>query len=232
MTHSYRFDLERLITRAVLVDVAGVERALARLRGSAAVPAVPNAWQITLGVLRMWHRMFFRSETVGTSARPVRRTWRARLFAPRAVRFPFLVAERAIAPLDFSGLLSGRERVIRHLLAAHHDAQQFAYDLEMLRLDPGALAELLDRTRAITSGRSTRAAYLRDLTVYDGYHDDLEVAVARAIDGDLGLSPEQAADPDISFHAYLAWCAAQPRALGPTRRAHAAGRWSLAGGLS
>jgi hypothetical protein len=225
------FDLERLVTRAVLVDVAGVERALARLRGASAVPAVPNTWQITLGVLRMWHRMLFRSETVGTSARPVRPTWRARFFSPRPLRFPFLVAERAIAPLDFSGLLSGRERVIRHLLAAHHDDQQFAYDLEMLELEPGALAELYDRTRAITSGRSARAAYLRDLTVYDGYHDDLERAVARALAGDLGLSPEQAADPDISFTAYLAWCAAQPPALDATRRARAAGRWSVDRGL-
>lgn len=221
-----------LLSHLVLLDAGGVARALERLRESALYPAVPNVWQVTLGVLRMWHRMLFRSHTVGTSTRPVRDTWRARLLAPRPVRFPFLIAERAVAPLDFSGLLSSRERVIRHLLGAHHDKNQFAYDLEMLQHDPGALAELRTRVRGVTSGRSPRAAYLRDLTVYDGYHEDLERAVEAALSGDFGLSPREAGDPDISFGAYLAWCARQPDSPAETMAAFRQGRYTVAEGLS
>ena len=221
-----------LLSRLVLIDAAGVDRALARLAETGAYPAVPNVWQITLGVLRMWHRMVYRSGTVGTSTRPVRPTLRARLFAPRPLRFPFLLAEGAVAPLDFSGLLSSRERVIRHLLGAHHDERQFAYDLEMLQHDPGALQELAARVREINHGRSPRAAYLRDLTVFEGYHDDLELAVERALKGDFGLSPAEARDPAISFAAYLAWCARQPDTPAATLRALRAGRFGLAEGLA
>ncbi|MBL9022526.1 MAG: hypothetical protein JNL21_10000 [Myxococcales bacterium] len=227
-----RTDRLPLLARVLLVDVAAVSRALERLAQSRAYPAVPNTWQITLGILRMWHRMAFRSGTVGTSRRPVRDTWRARLLVPRPVRFPFLLAERAIAPLDFSGLLSARERVIRHLLGAHHDENQFAYDLEMLQHDPGALEELAERVRAVTSGRDPRAAYLRDLTVFEGYHEDLELAVTRALQGDFGLTPADARDPDISFAAYLAWCARQPATPADTWRALRAGRFGLAEGLA
>ncbi len=220
------------ISRVVLLDADAVARALERVRASGVYPEVPNVWQLTLGVLRMWHRMLFRSGTVGTSSRPVRNTWRARLFAPRPLRFPFLLAERAIAPLDFSGLLSSRERVIRHLLGAHHDKNQFAYDLEMLQHDSGALEELYERARGITSGRSTRAEYLRDLTVFEGYHEDLERAAGAALHGDFGLSPEEARDPDISFAAYLAWCARQPASFAETLAALRHGRYTVAGGLA
>ncbi len=218
--------------KVVLLDPAGVARGLERLRASGHFPVVPNEWQITLGILRMVHRMIFRSETIGTSRRPIRRTLRARLLARRPLRFPFLVAERAIAPLDSSGLLSERERVIRHLLGAHHDQNQFAYDLEMLRAHPGALEEVVERTREVVTGRSPRAEYLRDLTVFEGYHEDLLAAAERAVNGDLGLSQREAEDPDVAFSAYLAWCARQPSTYRKTVAALLRGRYSVARGVA
>src|SRR5262245_55908049 len=98
--------------RLILVQPERVARGLERVRAAHVVDDAPNLWQLSLGVLRMWHRVLFRSETVGTSpGGRVRDTWRARLLENRALRFPFLVAERAIAPLDFTGLASSRERI-------------------------------------------------------------------------------------------------------------------------
>ena len=164
----------------------------------------PTLWQVELGVLRMWHRVVFRPETIGVCEdHEVRPTWRARLLAWRPLRFPFLMAERAIAPWDMSGLLSSPERIVRHLLGAHHDVDQYVYDLEMLRLHAGWTEELrqrLDRLLERPDG------WLRDLCVYDGYHEELDSGLQRWEAGEIELSE----DPDISFTAYLRWCAAQP----------------------
>ena len=45
--------------RWLLVDPIAIERA--------PLPNRPTQWQLVLGALRMWHRILFRSETVGTS---------------------------------------------------------------------------------------------------------------------------------------------------------------------
>jgi hypothetical protein len=203
--------------RIILVDPAAVEVGLARLRDSGAFADVPNAWQVAVGVLRMWHRVLFRSETIGLSTARVRATTRGRLLRNRLARFPFLVAERAIAPLDFSGLISGRERILRHLLGAHHDGDQFVYDLELLRAHPGALEELRARTAAVVDGSDPRAEYLRDLVVFEGYHEALLSAVDRAMVGDFGIPEADVSNPDISLRAYLAWCAKQPASWEATR---------------
>jgi hypothetical protein len=167
----------------------------------------PNLWQLSLGVLRMWQRILFRSETIGLSREHrLRPGWRARLLASRPLRFPFLLAERAIAPWDLTGLLSSRERLLRHLLGAHHDEDEFVYDLELLRCHPGALEELEAQARAVVTGASPRAAWLRDLVVFEGYHERLLAAVRAELAG----RPIALDDPDYSFAAYLAWCAAQP----------------------
>jgi hypothetical protein len=165
---------------------------------------------ITEGCLRMWARVIFRGSTVGTSSDPVRHTWRARVLAIRALRFPFLVAERAIAPFDMSGLTSSRERIIRHLLGAHHDGPQFTYDLELLSAHEGALKELRARTAAVVDGSDRRSTYLRDLVVFERYHEKLLARVDRAIAGDFGVEEAVVDDPDITLRAYLSWCARAP----------------------
>lgn len=200
-----------LLTRLVLLDPGRVAERLEEIRASGLFDEVPNVWQITLGVVRMWHRVVLRSETIGMSrGAPVRDGWRARAMSLRVLRFPFLLRERAVAPLDFSGLLSSRARVTSHLLGAHHDGGQFSYDLEMLSLSPGALVEVESRAARVVAGHDPRAAWLRDLVVFDGYHENLLRAARRALDGDFDLTPEESADPDISFRAYLRWCARQP----------------------
>ena len=193
-----------------LVDPARIRAALQELRESGLYAEVPNEWQLGLGILRMWHRLLFRSDTIGTSRGTPRANWRARCLSWRLVRLPFLLAEGVIHPLDLSGLRIGREALICHLLAAHHDQHQFVYDLELLQTWPGALDELIDRTRAVLEGIDPRADWLRDLVVFEGYHQALLEAAEAVRDGRPLLTEAEASDPDISFRAYLAWCCRQP----------------------
>jgi hypothetical protein len=202
----------------LLLRPSRVRENLEALRQAALVERVPNLWQIELGVLRMWHRILFRPETIGMSAdHPVRAGWRARLFEYRPIRFPFLLREGSVAPWDLSGLLSAPERIMRHMLGTHHDGNQFIYDLQMLAVHPGRTEELLERARAVVEGTNPRrAAWLRDLVVYEHYHETLVEVVARALREGVKLPPDEDADPDISFLAYLRWCASQPTTPGET----------------
>ena len=191
----------------LLISPRKILDGLDRAHAAGVIENPPNLWQLSLGVLRMWHRVLFRSETIGTSSGRVRPTLRARLLHNRLLRFPFLVAERAIAPLDFTGLSSSRERVISHLVGAHHDGDQFVYDLEILSCHPGGLEAL---RRAVNEIIESESSWLRDLTVFEGYHESLKDAVDRALEEGVRVRPESAEDPDISFGGYLRWCARQP----------------------
>jgi hypothetical protein len=218
--------------RALLVRPHRILEKLERV-AAAGVPVdpLPNLWQLELGVLRMWHRLLFRPDTVGTCRSGRRRsTLRARLLEWRALRLPVLLAERAVAPLDFTGLASSRERVIRHLLAAHHDGRQFVFDLELLACEPGALAELAERVRQVTRGDDARARWLRDLAVFDGYHESLERAVDEALAHGLRIDAADGADADISLRGYLAWCARQPATPAATLAAWRRGELGFAAG--
>ena len=195
------------------------------------VERAPNLWQITLGVVRMWHRMIFRFDTIGTcEANSVRPTWRARMLHHRLLRFPFLWAERAIAPTDFSGLASSEERIIRHLLGAHHDHNQFAYDLELLSTRPGGLERLREGVRDLVESDTPRARWLRDLTVYERYHESLLEAVEHAIREGVRFDDDERDDPDISLSGYLRWCARQPASPRETWAALRQGRYDVAQG--
>ncbi len=216
----------------VLLAPRLVARQLARVDTLGWGPA-PSLWQIELGVLRMWHRMVFRPHTIGTCTEDPRRPgWRARLLAWRPLRFPFLVKERAITPWDLSGFLASREQIVRHLLGAHHDGTQCVYDLQLLSLHPGGLAELRDRAAAVVDGTDRRAGWLRDLVVFERYHERLLAAAEAVLGGADELSPADAADPDISFRAYLRWCARQPPTPRETWRAWRSGRFTFERGLA
>jgi hypothetical protein len=205
-----------------------IQASLERVRAAAIVETVPNLWQIFLGVLRMVHRLVVRTETVGTSqGHPVRATRRARLLQYRAIRLPFLLAERVVAPLDFSGLASTPDRIMRHLLGAHHDGDQFVYDLQLLALQPGKLEELRDAVRAVIAADDARARWLRDLTVFEGYHEALLVATERAIGAGAFTSSDGGLDADLSLLGYLRWCARQPASFGATLRAARRGELRL-----
>jgi hypothetical protein len=188
-----------------------VEAMRARVQKRLPPGACPSLWQLELGVLRMWWRVLFRSETVGNcSDQPVRQGRRARWLQWKPLRGPVLLWERAIAPWDMTGLLSSQERIIRHLLGAHHDRRQCAYDLALLELRPGALEELERRVAAVVSGADPRAEWLRDLAVYEGYHENLLAVVRAWRRGEPVFEGAEAHDPDVSFGAWLQWCARQP----------------------
>jgi len=211
------------------------ERVQARLDslGRLGIEPLPNLWQVELGVLRMWHRTFFRSDTIGTcSEHPVRSTLRARLMARRPLRFPFLVKEKSIAPWDMSGLAQDADRLIGHLLTAHHDATQFVYDLQILTAHPGSLQRLRERLVSLLDGSDPQAEWFRDLCVFEGYHEALSAGVDRILSGDVELDPSDADDPDISFYAYLRWCAAQPLTPASTWSALRSGRYHPEHGLA
>ncbi|MCC6621762.1 MAG: hypothetical protein IT385_10940 [Deltaproteobacteria bacterium] len=219
-----------LLSRLLLIRPTVIADHLERVRRSGLVAEVPNAWQLTLGVLRMFHRMATRPETIGLSrAQPIRRSWLARAVAPRPLRFlPALVAG-AVRPWDLTGLLTEPRGMIRHLVGAHHDRHQFAYDLMILSAWPGALERALDEARRVGAGATARDRALRDLCVYEGYHDTLIAAIERARAGDFLLDEDEARSPDVSFVAYLAWCRAQPATPAETLAAWRAGRLDLGG---
>ncbi len=194
--------------------MAGLER-VRRARPLEPSPTLPQVWR---GVMRMWGRVMFRSETVGTSGNPVRAGWRARLLRFRAVRLPFLLAGRVVAPLDFSGLVSSPERIIRHLLGAHHQRHQLVYDLELLELHPGMLEALERAARDVVEHDTRRTRWLRDLCAFEGYHEELLDAVVRYRCGEALLPVERAMDPDLTLRGFLAWCAAQPDSSSSGRR--------------
>ncbi|MGE5181424.1 MAG: hypothetical protein ACM31C_05160 [Acidobacteriota bacterium] len=212
--------------RALLVNPDRVIANAARMHAAGVVDAMPDPWQLSLGVLRLWHRVVFRSETVGTSALPVRDGWRARLLHHRALRLPFLLASRAVIPLDFTGLRSSPDRLIDHLLGAHHDGNQFVFDLELLA-GHGVLDELARRVAAIVDGTDPRARWLRDLAVFAGYHEALAGAVARARAAGPAMSSAEASDPDLTLRGLFAWCSAQPRTPAATLAAWRAGRFRV-----
>ena len=201
-----------------------IRRRLAQLVEAGVLERAPNLWQMELGVLRMWHRLVFRSDTVGMCTdHPVRPNWRARLLDNRLLRFPFLVWERAIAPFDHTGLGVPSWRLVRHLLAAHHDGNQFAYDLEILRAEPERLEELRRQAREIVERDTRRGRWLKDLVVYERYHQNLLEAVETVQGGASLLEQEEALDPDIGFQAAMGWCLAQPETPGETWKAWRAG---------
>lgn len=209
--------------RVLLVEPERVQAHLQRMRARGVVDVEPTEWQLCLGVLRLWHRLLFRSGTVGTSpGGRVRATRRARLLEHRAVRLPFLLAERAVNPLDFTGLRSAPERLTRHLIGAHHDANQFVFDLELMT-GHGALEALRERVARIVDGRDPRAAWLRDLVVFDGYHEQLAAAIDRALAGGPAMTAAEADDPDLTLRGAMRWCARQPATPAATLAAWRAG---------
>jgi hypothetical protein len=213
----------------VLLRPRRVAEALDAVRRAGIVAQVPSLWQIELGVLRMWHRIVFRSETIGmTTTWPVRNDPWARLLEHRPIRFPFLLRAGSVRPWDLSGLTSTPEQLTRHLLGTHHDGSQFVYDLEVLSVYPGALEALHERAREVVEHDTPRTRWLRNLCVYERYHETLLEVLERTLRAGHSLPPDDSDNPDISFRAYLGWCARQPATPRETWRAWRRGHFSFA----
>lgn len=183
----------------------------------------PTLWQLSLGVMRMWDRMAFRSETVGLcETDPPRQTKRARLLQFRALRLPALLAFGSVSPWDLTGLLSSPKRLIRHILGTHHDKDQAIYDLEILSRYPGGIETLRAQVRDIIDGCSPYAELARDLVVYENYHEKL----LEIIDDFVANGPPPSPNPDVSFAAYVKWCTNQPSSPRSTLAQWRAGSWN------
>lgn len=205
---------QRALTRLLLLEPETIARTLDEGVRRGLFASAPTTWQLAQGVARMIHRMVTRPESVGLSIdAPPRPELAARLMRFRPVRGPALLALGAVRPWDLTGLLSARDGLIRHLVGTHHDRRQFGYDLEILRIYPGGLEALRDEARAIIDRTHDKAALLRATCVYEGYHERLLAAVEAALRGETTLEPEEMSDPDLSFDAFLAWCAARPNTL-------------------
>ena len=219
------------LTRMILWRPGRIHQNLERIRQAQIVDPLPNLWQLSLGVLRMWHRLFFRSETIGLSCdHPVRSGWRARLFCFRPIRFPFLLWEGSVAPFDLTGLMGTSDRLIRHLLGTHHEGEQFVYDLEILFCTPGALERLEEEARRVVEVDDRRSRWLRDLVVYEEYHETLLAEVVAWRQEGIRLTDQQKDDADISLRGYLSWCAKQPATPGETWQAWRRGGYSVGEG--
>jgi hypothetical protein len=217
-----------LAARLLLIRPGRVRRSLARVQDAALVETTPNLWQVSTGVLRMLHRIINRPETIGMSRDFAPRAgWRARVFRFRPLRFPFLLWERSVAPLDLSGLVSPPERIARHLLGTHHDGVQFIYDFQLLALHPGALERLRADARAVVETDDRRSRWLRDLAVYERYHEKLLAALDDAVERGIEVPAAHVDDADVSLVAWLAWCAARPATPGEAWKAWRAGELRL-----
>lgn len=202
---------------------------LERLHRAGLIESTPTLWQVFMGVLYMAHRMAFRPETIGQSpGAPVRGSVRARLLERRPLRLPFLLLARAIAPHDFTGLGTSTEDKIRHLLGAYHPGNNFVYDLQILCAQPGAIERLQRRVQEVVEERTWEARWLKDLTVYEGYHERLLEAVDRVIADGVARPPAGDDNPDTTLTAYLRWCLKQPPSPAATLQAALRGEISFA----
>jgi hypothetical protein len=211
--------------RLILIQPGRILASIDRIRAHGG--STPTLWQVELIVLRMVHRLLFRPDTVGRcTTAPRRAGWRAWLLDWRPLRLPFLLWERALTPWDLSGLASSRPQIIRHLLCAHHDRDDFQYDLELLTLHPGGLEELRERLLLVVDQPTSRAQWLQDLVVFEDYHRRLLAGTERFLAGERSLDPLLADDPDVALAAVLRWGTRQPAspaqtwAAWPARRFH------------
>lgn len=200
-----------LFYHLVLRSPARVLENLEKLHAAGRIDAVPNLWQASLGVFYMVHRMLFRPETIGLSdGAPVRSNLRAHLLANRTLRFPFLLAARAVYPLNLTGFSNDAREVLPHLVGAYHPGDNAIYDLESIGWDRESLLRLRADVLDILAGKTARARFLQDLTVYEGYHARLLQLVERALAGDFAPAPGDEDNPDTTLRGFVRWCAAQP----------------------
>ena len=223
---------QALFMRFVLRNPERVEWHLKKLYAHGRIDVQPNLWQVTMGVLYMLHRMIFRPATIGLDDSPVRNTWRAKLLQYRPVRFPFLIWNKAIDPIDLTGLSGTMQRKHSHLVGAYHPGDNALYDLECMTCDPEALQALRADVVNILENPSARAAFLKDLTVYEGYHERLLTLIDRALVGDFAPAVGKEDHPDTTLRGFLRWCATQPETPESTLHAFLRGELHFGPGLT
>lgn len=183
---------------------------LDKLYEASRIDKKPNLWQVSMGVFYMVHRILFRSETIGVDDSPVRSTVGARLLRYRPVRFPFLLLTGSIDPIDLTGLAGTAQRKHTHLVGAYHPGDNALYDLECIAFDKEAIRKIKDDVESILAEKTWRGRFLKDLTVYEGYHERLLGLIERALRDDYAPAADKVDHPDTTLRGFVRWCAAQP----------------------
>jgi hypothetical protein len=184
----------------------------------------PNLWQVSMGVFYMVHRILFRSETIGVDESPVRSTIGARLLRYRPLRFPFLLLTGSVDPIDLTGLAGTVEQKLTHLVGAYHPGDNALYDLECIAFDQEAIRKLQKDVESIVAEKTLRGRFLKDLTVYEGYHERLLSLVERALRNDYAPAADHVDHPDTTLRGFVRWCAAQEETPEKTLEALRQGR--------
>jgi len=249
--------LEALLRRALLIDEAAIAAAIAALAAVQRDPppgpvgeavrrgvpaALPNPWQVALGVLRLQHRLLTRTNTVGRQRAPRLPGWAPWLLEHPVARAPLLWWEGSVVPGDLSGLRSSPTTLVRHLLGTFHAGREANFDLELLAArSPSTLTTLRALCVDVIADHHPRAARWRRLCVYAGAHEALLAQVDAALQGRfLGVdhdpfddadSGAASDDADVSFFASLRFCARQPADAEATWAAWRAGRFDVRRGL-
>ncbi len=205
-----------------------IRRVLTALHRAGTIRVMPTAWQVVCGVLYMIARVVLRPETVGqSSVDPARTTPRSRLLAIRAVRAPVLLFTGCIVPWDLTGFGTAPATLRRHLLGAYHPWDNAMYDLAVLSVYPGETARLREDVAAVVAGTHPRAAWLRDLVVYEGYHERLLTVVDRALAGDLRVRDAPSPPSDATVSGWADFVTSLPPTLSEALGAWRAGSFRL-----
>lgn len=215
-----------LVYHALLWCPGRIQERLQKLEQAGAIDRAPSLYQVWMGVLYMWARVVLRPDSIGLSDdEPVRTTPGAKRLQNRLFRGPAVFRARAVNPLDQVGLGSSTPHIIRHLIGAYHPGDNALYDLQILDVEPGAIEALRERVAAVVDGTDPDSELLRDLCVYEGYHERLLEMVDRWIA--LGPDGAHITHPDTTLRAFMAWCASAPPSPAATWRAMRSGSFSL-----
>lgn len=198
--------------RLLLSSPEAIQKNLCLLYQNGHIDDVPSLWQIVQGTGFYWHRYFFRASTVGLSKTDkVKPTLRARLLSSKVIRTPFLYFSKAIGEKpDVTGLGVSPDYKIRHLLGAYHPGDNAVYDLQFLDCFPGKLEALRHELLTLLRVDNDQSRWLKDLVIYEGYHERLLAMVEENLTGSFTVAEENANNPDTSMRAYVQWCLDQP----------------------
>ncbi len=210
------------LARVLLYNPELVQKNLRLLYQHGHIEAVPNSWQVSMYVLYMWYRIVFRLDTVGTHATDkVRDTWRAKLWENRVIRVPFLIMEGALnGNYDSTGLGITVDRKMKHLVGAFHPEDNYIYDLALVASYPGKMEQLRRQVIEVLENDNDRTRFLKDLVVYEDYHERLLRAIDRVSSGDWSMvDPAKENNPDTSIANFAKWCLKQPKTPAETLQA-------------
>jgi len=202
---------------------AFVERAQV-LRERGELDRIPNLWQLVQGNYRMF------VDFIIPASRQMYRESGKHYEWQQLLRF----LDEPSAIMDPIGFGASRDMIISHLVqVTHHEA---AYDVELLRMWPGGIAELLRQLRLLVAGEHPRQAGIAEIVEYPDYHERLLRALEAYLEDPESNPRLRVMDPPEGFDVDSAWerwatpaklltyCAKMPRTPWETTKAVVRGR--------